>query len=98
MNVGVSRQRIQMITIARVQFPAHKACGCAGHHNLLPGRTHNHVTLHHRQKEQKAKIVLTILIMGQARAAALTHARNGSSVCLDFTTEARHRERERARC
>lgn len=39
MDVGVSRQRIQMITIAMVQFPAHKACGGAGHRHLLPARS-----------------------------------------------------------
>lgn len=48
-------KRIQMITIAWVQFPAHKTCVCAGHRNLLPARTCNHVTLHHKQREQKAK-------------------------------------------
>lgn len=51
-------KRIQMITIAWVQFPVHKACVCAGHCDLLPARTCNHVTLHHKQREQRAKSVL----------------------------------------
>lgn len=51
-------KRIQMITIAWVQFPVHKANVCAGPRDLLPARTCNHMTLHHKQREQKAKRVL----------------------------------------
>lgn len=50
-------KRIQMITIAWVQFPVRKACVCPGHRNLLPARP---ATTEHypQQREQKAKSVL----------------------------------------
>lgn len=52
MFVSASK-RIRMITTAWVQFPVHKACVCAEHRNLLPARTCNHVTLHHKQTGNK---------------------------------------------